>query len=195
MGPALSRQLPAAQPLPTYHSTVAPKLTSRRGGELAGRAEPHVHEHSFSWAMTMFSAAPHLGFQWRHVVACGADCSPVLTYGFHAPHGGIISSVILETDMGIHPRSPKRVHDLFKGPSEIMGFGRCRIWGNASVPRVEKFKSKFGSSLHIRLLSRHSSVSSIGLVFAPCDSIMTNMVVYDGHSCARARMFKFFFQC
>ena len=37
--PALCRQLPAAQPLPTYHSTVAPKLTSRRGGELAGRAE------------------------------------------------------------------------------------------------------------------------------------------------------------
>ena len=38
VGPALCRQLPAAQPLPTYHSTVAPKLTSRRGGELAKRA-------------------------------------------------------------------------------------------------------------------------------------------------------------
>ena len=39
MGPALCRQLLAAQPLPTYHPTVAPKLTSQRGGELAGRAE------------------------------------------------------------------------------------------------------------------------------------------------------------
>ena len=36
--PALCRQLLAAPPLPTCHSTGAPKLTSQRGGELAGRA-------------------------------------------------------------------------------------------------------------------------------------------------------------
>ena len=37
-GPALCWQLLAAPPQPTCHSTAAPKLTSRRGGELAGRA-------------------------------------------------------------------------------------------------------------------------------------------------------------
>ena len=56
--PALCRQLLAAPPLPTCHSTGTPKLTSQRGGELARWARTRTHRRSTARPRTTRRCGP-----------------------------------------------------------------------------------------------------------------------------------------